>query len=64
MFDTITFIAKTKEPNSIITVKLDKKIIGEIRPVTGGWQYYPKGMKKGGEVFENLSLCQKSLTEE
>jgi len=64
MFDVVEFITKTKKSNSIITVKLDKKIVGEIRPVTGGWQYYPKGQKTGGEVFEKLSLCKKSLTEE
>ena len=29
--------------------------------VTGGWCYYPKGDKLGGEVFVSLAACKASL---
>ncbi len=44
-----------------IKVKLDGKIIGHIKYVEGGWQYFPKGQKKGGEVFKSLMQVQLSL---
>lgn len=47
--------------NGKTTVKLDGKLIGEIKIVKGGYQYYPKGQKRGGEVFPVLSLCKYSL---
>jgi hypothetical protein len=44
-----------------LKVKLDKKHVGEIRKVKDGYQYYPKGEKKGGEVFPKVSEVQNSL---
>lgn len=51
-----------------VEVYLDKKKIGEIRSVefSGspdglGWQYFPKGQKKGGEIFVTLRLCQQDV---
>lgn len=46
-----------------VRVRVDKRISGEIRPVDGGWQYFPKGQKTGGEVFKTMDECQKSLSE-
>lgn len=36
-------------------------IVGEIRPVEGGWQYFPKGQKQGGEVFPTLRAVQADI---
>lgn len=47
-----------------IHVLLDGKRVGEIRSVEGGFQYFPKGQKKGGEVFQTLIDCKKSLSDE
>ena len=47
--------------NTEISVKLDKRIIGKIKQVNGGWQYFPKGSKRGGEVFSTESACKQSL---
>ncbi len=48
----------SREP---LKVKLDGKHVGEIRKVKDGYQYYPKGEKNGGAVFENVSAVQNSL---
>lgn len=47
--------------NGKTTVKQDGKLVGEIKIVSGGYQYFPKGQKRGGEVFPVLSLCKYSL---
>jgi len=57
----ITF--KQIDPKTI-HVLLENKRIGEIRSVEGGFQYFPKGQKKGGEVFPTLAACKQSLAEE
>lgn len=44
-----------------LKVKLDGKSCGEIRKVTGGYQYFPKGEKKGGDIFAGISAVQNSL---
>lgn len=37
-------------------VRLEGKVLGEIRPVHGGYQYFPKGAaKQAGEVFKTLA---------
>lgn len=51
----------TFELKSRIIVKLAKKIVGEIKTVKGGYQYFPKGSKTGGEVYKSLDSCMKSL---
>ena len=37
-------------------VRLDGKLVGRIRKVKGGYQYFPRGYDKGGEIttLENL----------
>lgn len=44
-----------------LKVRTDGYISGEIRKVEGGYQYFPKGSKTGGDVFETLSQVHKSL---
>lgn len=50
--------ACAKEP---LKVKLDNKHVGEIRKVKDGYQYYAKGQKSGGEIFNSVPDVQKSL---
>jgi hypothetical protein len=47
--------------NANVLVRLDGKIVGEIRKEEGVWRYYPKGSKDGGEGFNTLRACLKSL---
>lgn len=52
-----------------IEVYLDKKQVGSIYLLGSnnprlGWQYFPKGDEKGGEIFTSLILCKKSLEDE
>ena len=44
-----------------LKVSLDGKIVGEIRKVPTGYQYFPKGQKTGGEIFTTVTKVQKSL---
>jgi len=36
-------------------------IVGEIRPVDGGWQYLPKQQKTGSDVFATMAECQRDI---
>lgn len=47
-----------------LVVRLDGKVCGEIRKVEGGFQYFPKGQKTGGQVFKTVSKVQRSLSED
>lgn len=47
-----------------IGVRLDGKLVGSIRYVNGGYQYFPLGQKRGGEVFKTLRECKYSLEED
>ncbi len=45
-----------------VPVRLEQgKVVGEIRPVNGGWQYFPRDSKHGWDVFPSLTECQRSL---
>ena len=48
----------SKEP---LKVRVDGRVSGEIRKVDGGYQYFPKGSKTGGDVFATVSAVQKIL---
>ncbi len=48
----------TREP---LKVKLNGTLVGEIRKVKDGFQYWPKGQKSGGDVFSSVSGVQNSL---
>jgi len=43
-----------------VVVRLEGKVVGDIRKVEGGWQYKPKGARPGG-VFPTLEACKASL---
>lgn len=47
-----------------IPVRVEGRVTGEIRPVEGGWQYFPKGRKEGGEIFKTAGDVQRSLCED
>lgn len=48
-----------------VDVKLDGKTIGTIREqADGGWQYFPKGAKTGGQVYRTQIGCRLSLETE
>lgn len=42
-------------------VKLDGKIVGEIRKATEGFQYFPKGQKVGGAIWPSLAGCKRDI---
>lgn len=44
-----------------VGVYLLNRLVGRIHPVEGGWQYFPKGSKTGGEVHPTLDACKQSL---
>lgn len=52
-----------KSVSGRIWVTLDGKAAGEIVEVLGGYQYRPRGSKKGtwGEIFKTPDLCKQSL---
>jgi hypothetical protein len=45
-------------------VKLDGKVVGEIKRLSNGWQYYPINAKFGGMIFDTLVECKRSLEED
>lgn len=47
-----------------IKVRMDGRIVGEIRKVEGGYQYFPKGQAAGGSVFPTVQAVQASLCDE
>lgn len=44
-----------------IRVLLEKKIVGIITTVSGGFQYQPKGSKNLGDVFPTVEAVKRSL---
>ncbi len=44
-----------------VPVRLNGRRVGTIKPVNGGWQYFPLNHKQGGEVFATITKVQKSL---
>jgi hypothetical protein len=46
-----------------IRVRLNRKLVGAIRIVDGGFRYFPHGAKKGfaGELFKTVREVQTSL---
>lgn len=49
----------SKEP---LKVRSNGRICGEIRKVPGGFQYFPKGQKTGGDIFPTVGAVQMSLS--
>lgn len=52
---------KIGDRDTPIPVRLDKKRVGTIKPVEGGWQYFPLNHKQGGEIFDSITKVQQSL---
>jgi hypothetical protein len=50
--------ACSKEP---LKVRLDGRVCGEIRKVTGGFQYFPAGQKAGGVIYPTVDDVQRSI---
>lgn len=44
-----------------VDVYLDKKRVGTIKQVIGGFAYFPKGQREGGSVFPELHQVKLSL---
>jgi hypothetical protein len=44
-----------------ISVKLSGMVVGHIKPVLGGYQYFPKGSKTGGEIYKTIEKVKKTL---
>jgi hypothetical protein len=49
---------KTKDGEAVL---LSKKRVGMIKPVSGGYAYFPKGSKTSGQVFSHVSQVKHSL---
>lgn len=52
---------KIGDRNTSIPVRFNGKTVGTIKPVEGGWQYFPLKHKHGGEIYETIQLVQQSL---
>ncbi len=52
---------KIGDRNTPIPVRLNGIRIGTIKPVKGGWQYFPIHHKQGGEIYDSIEMVQKSL---
>jgi hypothetical protein len=52
---------KIGDRNTPIPVKYLGKLVGKIKPVEGGWQYFPLNHKQGGEIYPTIQSVQKSL---
>lgn len=59
----IEYLYTEGDINAPLKVRLDGKYCGDIKPVEGGWRYFPKGQKEGGARFETVNQIQKSLEE-
>ena len=49
------------QSKDVMRVRLSRKIVGVIQIVEGGYAYFPKGSKQGGEVFKDVREVQQSL---
>lgn len=55
---------KVGDRNTKVPVRLEGKIVGTIKPVPGGWQYFPLHHKTGGEIMPRLQDVALSLQSE
>ena len=44
-----------------LKVMLDRKVVGEIRKVDGGYQYFPNNQPYGGDIFKTIDEVQRTL---
>lgn len=52
-----------EKSKGVIKVYLEGAKVGAIHPVKGGFQYFAKGQKDGGDVFPMITECKNSLEE-
>ena len=50
--------------NTGVSVRIDGKVVGEIRRVEGGFQYFPKGHSNGGEILPTVKAVKLTLEAE
>ncbi len=50
--------------SEVMRVYLNGRYTGAIKTVSGGFSYFPKGQKRGGEVFKSVADVQRSLEPE
>lgn len=56
-YGKFTFIDEDKQ----MKVKLEGRLIGRVKQVGEGYQYFPSGKKTGGDVFTKIQDCINSL---
>lgn len=47
-----------------VEVRLDGKLVGIIKTVIGGYQYFPKGSKVGGTIHKTIDQVKYVLEQE
>ncbi len=52
---------KIGDRDTPIPVALEGKRVGTIKPVKGGWQYFPLHHKVGGTIYDTIQQVQESL---
>jgi hypothetical protein len=52
---------KHSDKSKDIQVKLNRVRVGTIKPVKGGFQYFPISAKVGGEIFDTVGKVKRSL---
>jgi hypothetical protein len=57
-------ITYTPLPDKTIQVKVEGKATGKIKPVDGGFAYFPKASKLQGATFSTVREVRDSLEEE
>lgn len=54
-----TWINYVRVSDTEIEVKRNDKLVGSIRKVEGGWQFWPKGHKTGDLVWSSINLAKR-----
>jgi len=57
----ITYEQIQKKTGTHSIVKLDGKTVGQIKPVPGGYAYFPKGSKRHGNILPTLREVKNTL---
>jgi hypothetical protein len=57
----IAYLYTEGNNNADIKVRMDGKIVGTIKKVSGGWQYFPLHHKRGGDIYATAGEVQKTL---
>jgi hypothetical protein len=57
----ITYLYPVEKSDVAVVVRLDGKIVGQIRKVTDGFAYFPKGQTTGGKVLPTVNAVKRTL---